>query len=320
MKNNFYVYEWYNVDTDEVFYVGKGRNNRYKNTTERNNYFKNYYNKYNCNVRKIKENLEEQNAFDIEKELIKQYRKIGQCRCNITDGGEGASFPEGSWNDLYNKLKILNYGVWCAMDNMDNEEEYDYRSLKTKSLEELQELYDDYYDFKERTKEYEEYKEICKPFNSLPTDISELDPFEVKVMNKEIAMLTNMVAENIIKSNSEFSELLQCKTELDYMFLDMDIDDFLNKMLKNKMYYESLNTVIQASLWWLKKIIDDLYVQIRSFNIKNNIISIKINTKDNKSKNRVKIDLRNIILGLVIFKNKSLCEIILEEIMVAPFV
>lgn len=320
MKNDFYVYEWYNVDTDEVFYVGKGRNDRYKNTTERNNYFKNYYSKYNCNVRKVKENLEEQTAFDLEKELIKQYREIGQCKCNLTDGGEGASFPEGSWDDLYNKLKILNYGIWCAMDDMDNEEEYDYKNLKTKSLEELQKLYNDYYDFKEKRERYEEYKEICRPFNSLPADINELDSFEVKTMNKEIEIFTDMVANNIIKNNSEFSELLQCKTELDYMLLDMDIDDFLSKMLKNITYYESLKTAILASLWWLKRIRYDLYIQIRSFNIKNNTISIKFSTKDNKKKNRIKVDLRNIVLGLIIFKNKTLCEIILEEIMVAPFI
>ena len=24
MENNFYVYEWYNLETNEVFYVGKG--------------------------------------------------------------------------------------------------------------------------------------------------------------------------------------------------------------------------------------------------------------------------------------------------------
>lgn len=26
----FYIYEWFNVDTNEVFYVGKGVYNRYK--------------------------------------------------------------------------------------------------------------------------------------------------------------------------------------------------------------------------------------------------------------------------------------------------
>ena len=28
--NEYYVYEWFIVDTNEVFYVGKGKGNRYK--------------------------------------------------------------------------------------------------------------------------------------------------------------------------------------------------------------------------------------------------------------------------------------------------
>ena len=38
--NEAYVYEWYNVDTNEVFYVGKGRNNRMHSMKNRNQYFK----------------------------------------------------------------------------------------------------------------------------------------------------------------------------------------------------------------------------------------------------------------------------------------
>ena len=36
MNKKFYVYEWYNIDTNEVFYVGKGCGNRYKTTSRRN--------------------------------------------------------------------------------------------------------------------------------------------------------------------------------------------------------------------------------------------------------------------------------------------
>ena len=105
--NDFYIYEWYNIDTNEVFYVGKGRKNRYKNTTQRNKYFKNYYNKYKCNVRKVKVNLEENEAFNFEIELIAKYREVGQAKCNLTDGGEGSTFPKGSWNDMFRKLQYL---------------------------------------------------------------------------------------------------------------------------------------------------------------------------------------------------------------------
>ena len=39
----FYVYEWYNVNTEEIFYVGKGCGNRYKQVSQRNYKFKEYY-------------------------------------------------------------------------------------------------------------------------------------------------------------------------------------------------------------------------------------------------------------------------------------
>lgn len=91
--NKFYIYEWYNIDTNYVFYVGKGCNDRYKKvcTDSRNKYFLNYYNKYNCDVRKIYENLSEKNAFELEIKTISKYKEIDQAKCNITNGGEGVS-------------------------------------------------------------------------------------------------------------------------------------------------------------------------------------------------------------------------------------
>lgn len=58
IKNKrFYVYEWFIVDTFEIFYVGKGTGNRRFETHNRNKYFMNIYNKYNCAVRIYKQNL-----------------------------------------------------------------------------------------------------------------------------------------------------------------------------------------------------------------------------------------------------------------------
>lgn len=90
-SKNFYIYEWYNIDTNVVFYVGKGMNNRYKVLHGRNQYFLNYYNKYNCDVRKVFIGLTEQEAFQKEQELIEMYQKQGECFCNLTKGGEGIS-------------------------------------------------------------------------------------------------------------------------------------------------------------------------------------------------------------------------------------
>jgi len=111
---DFYVYEWFNTDTDEVFYVGKGRKNRYKNTIQRNNYFKNYYNKYNCAVRKVKTDIEENEAFELEKETIEKYRDINQCKCNLLDGGKGGS---SNGNITFTLLRELQSSVYCKKDH-----------------------------------------------------------------------------------------------------------------------------------------------------------------------------------------------------------
>ena len=40
MENNYYVYEWIRLDTNEPFYVGKGKNKRcYKLTRGDNHHF-----------------------------------------------------------------------------------------------------------------------------------------------------------------------------------------------------------------------------------------------------------------------------------------
>jgi hypothetical protein len=70
LKNDFYVYEWFNVDTGEVFYVGKGKKHRYKDIKYRNRYFLNYYSKHKCSVHKVVENLSEEDALKLEVELI----------------------------------------------------------------------------------------------------------------------------------------------------------------------------------------------------------------------------------------------------------
>ena len=323
MKNDFYVYEWFNVDSNEVFYVGKGRNNRYKNISKRNQYFKNYYNKYNCDVRKVKIGIEEKEAFKLEIQLISKYRDIGQAKCNLTDGGEGATFPPGSWYDIFSKLKTLYY-TQQAMDNMEDEEDYDPKNLKTKSFQEIKKLYDDYYKYKENIKSYKQLKEDCESFNSIPLDECEFSAFEIETINSEIVMLTNFILECIVDKNEEFVDLLKCKTEIDYMCTDIDIDKLLALMFEDNNYLDYLIRAIRVNLWALKRTGNNpfakQYIKIKSFNVKENIINIKFNTTDEKKTERIKINIDDIAWGIIIFKNKPLYQIIYEEIFSAPFI
>lgn len=106
-KNVYYVYEWYNVDTGEVFYVGKGKGKRWKIVSGRNDYFINYYNKYDCNVRKVKSRLSEEEAYKIEIETIAKYRDIGQCKCNFHSGGQGGASNKNTPRET-RLLKMVN--------------------------------------------------------------------------------------------------------------------------------------------------------------------------------------------------------------------
>lgn len=114
MKNDFYVYVYYNPLKKDIkydiglvpFYVGKGQNERYAHHIKTNN-LKNDTNKHRANtIKKIikaglqptiiiaKENLTEKEAFKFEKQLIKQFgradKNLGPLT-NLTDGGEGKS-------------------------------------------------------------------------------------------------------------------------------------------------------------------------------------------------------------------------------------
>ena len=94
MENNFYVYEWYNLDTEEVFYVGKGCRNRYKNTSGRNKDFLKYIEDNRVSVRIIKKDMTEEEAFLYEKILSELYKEKGQCFCNLAPCGKGGChFP-----------------------------------------------------------------------------------------------------------------------------------------------------------------------------------------------------------------------------------
>ena len=105
----FYVYKWFNVETNEVFYIGKGTKNRYKQIQKRNNLFLDYLQKNKCEVEIIEYFDDEQKAFEKEYELICHYKKKGQCKCNLDNGGKGGCnfvwTPE--MRDYYSKYNIM---------------------------------------------------------------------------------------------------------------------------------------------------------------------------------------------------------------------
>lgn len=120
MHKDFYVYEYYIVETDEVFYVGKGRQKRYRELHNRSQYFNNVMAKYECDVRIVLNGLTNQEACLKEKELINKWWAKNQARCNFTAGGTG--FSEGKLNPRVLKPPRgkLNYFYGLRMIGPDN--------------------------------------------------------------------------------------------------------------------------------------------------------------------------------------------------------
>lgn len=86
----YYIYLHITLSTNKVFYIGKGKGNRYKSKQNRNKYWLNTVNKYGYYPLIYKDNLTEKEAFELEKELIIFYSTITNLT-NLTDGGEGTS-------------------------------------------------------------------------------------------------------------------------------------------------------------------------------------------------------------------------------------
>ena len=102
----YYVYEWYNKDNDYVFYVGKGRGHRCRDTApaDRNKPFIEYLkNNPNCTYRKIAENLDEDTACKMEDARIKELDAIGQAHCNIIKRTTHRGVMYGKDNGFYGK-------------------------------------------------------------------------------------------------------------------------------------------------------------------------------------------------------------------------
>ena len=100
---DFYVYEYYKKDNDEVFYVGKGTKRRMYELHNRNKYFNAVYAKYDCDVRIYKDGLTNEQSCEIERERIAELKSIGQAYCNFTEGGTG--FSTGKLNPIFKRIE-----------------------------------------------------------------------------------------------------------------------------------------------------------------------------------------------------------------------
>jgi len=74
----YYVYEWFIKDTDEIFYVGKGKGNRIKIKQRKGNpYFAKVRRYFETDVRIVKDGLSEYDAYLFEEDYILYLIQIG---------------------------------------------------------------------------------------------------------------------------------------------------------------------------------------------------------------------------------------------------
>lgn len=108
----YYVYQHTKADTNEIFYVGKGKCNRAFISSQRNPYWKNIVSKHGFNVEFLAKNLDEELAFLVEIETINLYKRLGYKLSNITDGGEGVSgFSHPHTEEHKAKMKGNTFGA-----------------------------------------------------------------------------------------------------------------------------------------------------------------------------------------------------------------
>lgn len=106
MKKEYYVYGYIRLDTNTYFYIGKGVRNRCLDIKRRNPHFKSIIDKVETVVEILYDNLTEEQAFQLETEIIEDLvfnegysieirdyceRNIGIHLVNQSFGGEGSS-------------------------------------------------------------------------------------------------------------------------------------------------------------------------------------------------------------------------------------
>lgn len=113
-SKNFYVYEWYYVNTEIIFYVGQGTNGRYKDISnyQRNKFFNNVVNMQKNNIasRKIYDKLDKKEALELENKTINELLNDGYKLISSTSYYEYDSNIDFDTSNEKILMNILNGG------------------------------------------------------------------------------------------------------------------------------------------------------------------------------------------------------------------
>lgn len=101
MNNDFYVYVYYRLDTNEPFYVGKGRGDRWKRLNRENKHFNSIVKSIPIAVEIVKNNLTEEQSFYWEEEIIRRL---------VFEYGYSIDIKGANSNDHYSHLVNQTWG------------------------------------------------------------------------------------------------------------------------------------------------------------------------------------------------------------------
>jgi hypothetical protein len=119
-ENKYYVYLHIKETNGEPFYVGKGKENRYKDT-RRSEHWNNIFNKYGFDVIFLETNLNEKDAFEKEIYWIKRIGRKDLKKgplVNYSDGGEGQTGKIMS-DETKEKLRQINLGKKLSKESIE---------------------------------------------------------------------------------------------------------------------------------------------------------------------------------------------------------
>lgn len=91
----FYTYAHIRLDTNAIFYIGKGKKRRMHRKDARNKHWHNIVNCCGYKATQIGFFDSEAKAFEHEKQMIQTLKKLGVKLVNATDGGDGNSIAGG---------------------------------------------------------------------------------------------------------------------------------------------------------------------------------------------------------------------------------
>jgi len=251
----------------------------------------------------VKVHLKEKEAFEIEINLIKKYKEIGQAKCNLTEGGEGSSFPVESWNWYFTKLAYV-YNVLGRACLLPNGEEYRTENLRTKTKEELKEMWEYYNAYFEYGKWYKE------------NDVEKYNPKNnnLEITNKEISMLLDLISKNIAKEKEEFNEFLNDNFLMFSMFCDSE--EFIKSILQNNDFYKNLVLAIMDDLIFLRNTTNRLLYEveppliIHAYSIENNDVCVAVKESQKGVIKHLQIDLIDIIWEMLFNKGMQLYQVL----------